>query len=170
MGLAYIGIGSNVEREQNIRSALTALSTLGSNLRISSVYESPAYGFAGDNFYNLVTGFETSFSPQDLSVKLGQIEDGLGRLRNVPRFSSRTLDLDLLLYDDLVIHEDSLDLPRSDIESYAFVLCPLAEIAADTLHPEKGLKISKIWAEFDKTEQKIWKVEVDLSIQEDLHT
>lgn len=168
MGRAFIGIGSNVDRENNINSAVSELSRLGSNLRISSVYESEAYGFSGDNFYNMVVGFDTSLSPQDLSARLEKIEDDHGRDRNVPRYSSRTLDLDLLLFDDLIIHNDSIDLPRADIESFAFVLCPLAEIAADTLHPEKRIKISQIWENFNSNGHKIWKADIKITAQQDI--
>lgn len=159
MARAYIGIGSNVERESNIRAGISRLKELGSGLTISSVYESCAYGFDGDNFYNLVIGMETDVSPTTLAGLLREIEDEHGRTRNEPRYSSRTLDLDLLLYDDLIFHDDTLHLPREDILTCAFVLGPLAEIAGDIRHPESDIRISEIWKSFDRPEQKIWAVE-----------
>ncbi len=166
MGMAYIGIGSNVDREKNIHAAVNKLSTLGTNIRISPVYESPAFGFDGDNFYNLVVGLDTEDSPQQLTEKLQHIENEQGRLRDVPRFSSRTLDLDLLMYDDMVVHTEQMDLPREDIESYAFVLFPLADIAAETVHPEKGVKIGVIRESFDISGSTIWQVKFDLETRE----
>ncbi|NNE38321.1 MAG: 2-amino-4-hydroxy-6-hydroxymethyldihydropteridine diphosphokinase [Gammaproteobacteria bacterium] len=168
MGKAYIGIGSNIDREKNIRTAVNKLSRLGASISISPVYESPAYGFEGENFYNLVVGLDTADSPQELARKLQQVEDEQGRVRNVPRFSSRTLDLDLLLYDNMVVHNEQLDLPREDVEAYAFVLFPLADIAADAIHPEKGIKISAIKENFDTSGLDIWKVNVDMTMGADL--
>ncbi len=165
MGTVYIGVGSNVDREINVRAAVDKLSRLGDSISVSPVYESPAYGFEGDNFYNLVVGLETTDSPQELTIKLQQIEDEQGRVRNGPRFSSRTLDLDLLLYDNLIIHNEQLDLPREDIESYAFVLFPLADIAADTMHPEKGIKISTLKENFDSSDSTLRKVYLDMEIK-----
>jgi 2-amino-4-hydroxy-6-hydroxymethyldihydropteridine diphosphokinase len=168
MGIAYIGIGSNVDRENNIRSAVNKLSRLGRSLQISPVYESPAYGFKGDNFYNLVVGLETVDTPEELNSKLQQIENEQGRDRTGPRFSSRTVDLDLLLYDNLVIHNDHLNLPRQDIESYEFVLFPLADIAAEFVHPEKGVKIGEIRVDFKSSNSDIWQVQMDLAVSGDL--
>ncbi len=142
MGMAYIGIGSNVDREKNIHAAVNKLSTLGTNIRISPVYESPAFGFDGDNFYNLVVGLDTEDSPQQLTEKLQHIENEQGRLRDV--------------------HTEQMDLPREDIESYAFVLFPLADIAAETVHPEKGVKIGVIRESFDISGSTIWQVKFDL--------
>lgn len=129
---------------------------------ISSVYESKAYGFAGDNFYNLVVGLQTELTPYTLIGDLREIESQHGRTRNEPRFSSRTLDLDLLLYDDMICHDDSLNLPRSDILTCAFVLGPLAEIAGHIKHPETGVMIGDIWTAFNRPDQEIWTVKLEL--------
>jgi 2-amino-4-hydroxy-6-hydroxymethyldihydropteridine diphosphokinase len=163
MATAYIGIGSNVDRDENIRSGIQQLAELGSELIISTVYESKAYGFIGDNFYNLTVGLDTDLSALELNKLLREIEDNHGRLRNVSRFSSRTLDLDLLIYGDLVRHDKELDVPRQDILTYAFVLKPLAEIASDFIHPESMLKISKIWESFNKKDQELWPVTLSSS-------
>jgi 2-amino-4-hydroxy-6-hydroxymethyldihydropteridine diphosphokinase len=135
------------------------LSRLGVEIQVSAVYESRAYGFTGDNFYNLVVGMETGLAPVALVSMLRDIEDRHGRTRDVPRFSSRTLDLDLLLYGDMIRHDDSIDVPRGEIMTCAFVLRPLAEIAAGIRHPETRVPIREIWQAFDRPGQDIWPVE-----------
>jgi 2-amino-4-hydroxy-6-hydroxymethyldihydropteridine diphosphokinase len=162
MSSAYIGIGSNVDRNENIHSGISQLKKLGTELIISSVYESKAYGFTGDNFYNLVIGLKTDITPFALVSELREIEQQHGRTRNEPRFSSRTLDLDLLLYDNMICHDDRLNLPRGDILTCAFVLGPLAEIAGHIRHPETGVMISDIWTTFKRPEQEIWAVNFNL--------
>ena len=159
MPRAFIGIGSNVNREQNILSGINELKGLGSDLAISTVFESKAYGFKGDNFYNLVIGMDTELSAYNFNLKLSGIEDQHGRERNVPRISSRTLDLDLLIYGDLINHDQELDVPRKDILTYAFVLKPLAEIAGELRHPETGMLIREIWESFEQGEQDLWPIE-----------
>lgn len=156
---ACIGVGSNVDRDHNIRSGIMALRELGVPMRVSSVYESRAWGFEGDNFYNLAVQLETDIAADTLAERLREIENRHGRTRDVPRFSARTLDLDLLLYGDLVRHDSSVDVPRKDILTCAFVLRPLAEIAGSLQHPESGLTISAIWAAFDRPDQQTWPVE-----------
>lgn len=164
MAAAYIGIGSNVNRDENIRAGLKAIRPLGTSMQVSSIYESKAYGFDSDNFYNLTVRLETSLDAETLNGKLRQIEQQYGRLRDVPRFSSRTLDLDLLLYDELVRHDVVLDIPRADILGCAFVLRPLAEIAGQLQHPETGITIKSLWDKFDSSQQPTWVVEFDTGL------
>lgn len=159
MPSAYVGIGSNIDRDTNIRSGLSALKQLGCAMVTSTVYESKAFGFDGDNFYNLAVALETDIDAPVLNAMLRDIEQNHGRERNVPRFSSRTLDLDLLMYGDMIRHDAVLDVPRGDIMTCAFVLRPLAEIAGQLQHPESGIRISEIWARFDRPEQQTWPVE-----------
>lgn len=159
---AYIGVGSNVDREHNIRSGLRALAGLGPAIFISTIYESKAWGFEGDNFYNLAVGIDTELDATSLSTRLHEIEQQHGRMRNVPRFSSRTLDLDLLLFGDMVRHDSIVDVPRKDILTCAFVLRPLAEIAGQLQHPETGIRISAIWEAFDRPDQQTWPVKLAL--------
>jgi len=144
---AYVGIGSNIERETNIRSAVLRLKARFGRLCLSSVYESQPVGFAGDNFYNLVAGFDTDIPVERLIGELHDIEQLHSRARTGRRFEPRTLDLDLLLYDDLIRHDSAVDIPRREILDYAFVLQPLAEIAPDVVHPEANKRISALWSE-----------------------
>lgn len=160
MTRVYIGIGSNIERDTNIRSGINTIKQEFGKIDISSVYESEAFGFEGDNFYNLVAGFDTDLSLIELTEKLREIEYSFGRKRQEERFLSRTLDLDLLLYDDLVRHDTEFDLPRQDITQYSFVLCPLSEIAGDEKHPELGDTYNELWQQFDKDQQELWKVNI----------
>ncbi len=160
MAQVFIGVGSNIEPEKNIVAAVSELQNAFGALDLSRVYESKALGFVGNNFYNLVVGLATGLGPQALLQSLSFIEDKLGRERNVASYSSRTLDLDLLLYEDLVIDEAGLQLPRADILKFSFVLCPLAEIAGARTHPVSGRSFSEIWETFDQRGQELWPVEL----------
>lgn len=130
-------------------------------LELSSVYQSEAVGFDGDDFYNLVAAFDTEVDVKTISQQLHQIEDKNGRDRSGPRFSSRTLDLDLLVYDDLVTDADGLEIPRGEILENAFVLWPLAEIAGDLKHPVSGKTYTELWQAFDKSKEKLYPVEFE---------
>lgn len=161
MARVYLSLGSNIDRERNIRGAITALRERYGELTISRVFESASVGFEGEDFYNLAVGLDTDEDVATVNQALHTIEDGYGRDRSGPRFSSRTLDIDLLLYDDLVIKQGKLELPRDEITKNAFVLWPLAEIAADTLHPCLELSMAQLWADFDKEKQALHPVAFD---------
>lgn len=163
MPRVYVGIGSNIDRDANIRKGVRALKQEFGDLVVSRVYESRAYGFKGDNFYNLVAGFDTELSLDELAEKLRAIEYSFGRKREHERFLPRTLDIDILLYGDLVRHDEGHDLPREDIKTYAFVLCPLAEIAGNETHPELGESYSVLWSNFHNSEQQIWPASLSLA-------
>lgn len=163
MARVYVGIGSNIERETHIRSAVRALQQRFGSLTLSNVYESQAVGFEGANFYNLVVGFETSLPVEPLLGELRGIEQNQGRKRTGKRFDSRTLDLDLLLYNGMVRHDDKVDVPRAEILEYAFMLRPLAEIAPAQTHPENGKNFSELWKAFGDNRQIMRRVEFTLS-------
>jgi len=162
MATVYISIGSNIEAEHYLRVAINELRKHYGALQLSSVYESEAVGFDGDNFLNMVIALHSDESVETVAVTLRDIEDRHGRLRSGPRFSARTLDLDLLLYDELVLDKHSgLEIPRDEITKNAFVLWPLAEIAPELMHPVQGLSMKSLWAAFDKTSQKLWRVPME---------
>jgi len=154
----YVSIGSNIERKRNIEQALQALAAAYGELQQSSVYESAAVGFDSAPFYNLVVAFQTDDSPQSVQETLHRIEDSQDRLR-AGELAARTLDLDLLLYDDLVIHAGKLVLPRDDIDRYAFVLGPLAEIAGERRHPVSGMRYADMWSAFDHAGQELQRID-----------
>ena len=154
MPKGYISIGSNIDKDKNILASLHALEHQFGELTISSIYESDAVGFTGDSFYNLVVGFNSELSVKEVAIQLRQIELDNGRTRNSQKFSPRTLDLDLILYDDLIINDGRLQIPRDEIEHYAFVLEPLAEIAPSLKHPIIHISYAELWEKFDKTNLK----------------
>lgn len=161
MARVYISIGSNIEPAVNVRSAVRALREHYGELTLSRVYESEAVGFDGDNFYNLVAGFDTAEDVKLVAARLRTIEDEHARSRQGPRFSSRTIDLDLLLYDALVCDQDGLNVPRDEITENAFVLLPLAEVAGNFVHPRLHRTIAEIWQTFDRESQQLWPIEFD---------
>ena len=165
MARIFIGVGSNLERQKYIRSGIRALKGVFHNLKASTIYENKAIGFAGDNFYNFVVVCDTDLGLDEVVDNLHRIEDEHGRDRSQPRYSSRTLDLDLLLYDDLIIENEAVQLPRNDIDRYAFVLCPLAEIAGELRHPVSCKTYVQLWSEFDRSGQELWPVELDLDLE-----
>lgn len=158
----YVGVGSNVEREVNIRRAVEDLREEFGHLRLSTVYETEPVGFQGDPFYNLVVSFATDLAPEEVVRRLHAIEYRRGRRRESARFSARTIDLDLLLYGNLIRHEDEVDVPREDVTKYAFVLRPLVELAEDLRHPASGRRLADLWDEFDKTNLGMRPVEMNL--------
>ncbi len=161
MARVYLSIGSNIEREDNIRGGVADLKRRFGEVTLSRVYESEAVGFDGDNFYNLVAACDTAMPVEQVSQTLHEIEAQHGRTREGPRFSSRTLDIDLLTYDDLVINDNGLQLPRDEITKNAFVLWPLAEIAPDEQHPVFKQTYGEMWDKFDKEKQSLWPVEFE---------
>lgn len=160
MALVYLGIGSNIDPHQNIKSGLDHLAEIFSEVSASPIFESEAIGFDGDNFLNLVVSIYTSLSVGELSKQLRAIEDAHGRLRKCERFSKRTLDIDILTYDDQVGCYDGIELPRDEIVKNAFVLWPLAELAPQACHPASGLSYQSLWESYDKSAQKLWQVEL----------
>lgn len=141
-----------------MRCALIALKPHFNDLVHSSVFESEAVGFAGNNFYNSVVGATTDMPLADVCSLLKQIERNNGRTANDKKFSPRTLDLDLLFYDD-VICDSPAQLPRDEITKNAFVLQPLAEVAPHFYHPVAQQTIANLWREYNNPQQKLWKVE-----------
>ncbi|MDO9168227.1 MAG: 2-amino-4-hydroxy-6-hydroxymethyldihydropteridine diphosphokinase [Methylobacter sp.] len=154
MTRGYISIGSNIDKDKYIPASLSALEQVFGELTISSIYETEAVGFTGDVFYNLVVGFDSDLEVKTVAKQLRQIELDNGRTRDSRKFAARTLDLDLILYGDLVINDGRLQIPRDEIEHYAFVLEPLAEIAPDLKHPISQLCYAELWEQFDKTDLK----------------
>ncbi|MFV8781067.1 2-amino-4-hydroxy-6-hydroxymethyldihydropteridine diphosphokinase [Microbulbifer sp. SA54] len=161
MARVYLSLGSNINRCEHLSAGLDALVREFGDLQMSQVYESEAVGFEGDNFYNLVAAVETDLPVGELALRLRQIEDDNGRLRSGPKFSARTLDIDILTYDDRAGDVDGVTLPRDEILKNAFVLLPLSELAPDSVHPVEGKTYQQLWDEYDQALQKLWPVEFD---------
>ena len=159
MTAIYLSLGSNIDRHKHIAAALDALTALLGNLIISSVYESKSVGFNGSNFFNLVVGAHTELTLTVLSEKLKKIEDANGRVRAGPKFSPRTLDIDILTYGNFVGVDAGVELPRAEIITNAFVLSPLAEIAPNEIHPQLHQTYCELWAAYDKHSQALWVID-----------
>lgn len=156
MAEVYISIGSNIDREVQIVVAVNALKLEFGHVELSSVYECEPVGFSGDNFYNLVAKVDTNKSPAYIGDLLKQLEKQQGRVDFSKKFSARKMDLDILLYDDLIM-DNPVQIPRDEIPKNAYVLEPLAELAPNTIHPLLKITYQKMWQNFDKSRQYLQK-------------
>ncbi len=150
MPQGFISVGTNIDREENLPSSIFALNKKFGVLTLSSIYESEAVGFSGSPFFNQVIVFHSNLPVKEVAKILKQIEIDHGRTKNSVKFSPRTLDLDLLLYGDLIVTDGRLSIPREEITQYAFVLEPLAEIAPMLNHPVKNQTMLEMWNKFEK--------------------
>jgi 2-amino-4-hydroxy-6-hydroxymethyldihydropteridine diphosphokinase len=141
----FLGIGSNIEAQQNIRSALAVLNSKHTNLSISETYQSKAVGFEGPPFLNLVVGLVTDMDLAQLSRELKQLERNLGRTEGLTKFSSRTLDIDILTYDNLQGLHEGILLPRPEISYNAYVLRPFAELQPELVLPGSNTCLIDLW-------------------------
>ncbi len=149
MSTAYLGLGSNVDAEHHIALAVRALIKAFGEVQLSPIYRTKSVGFEGCDFINLVARVETGCGPLELRQFLRELEDLHGRNRQAPKFSDRTLDIDILLFDDLVTRTDKLVLPRAEILRFAHVLKPLADIAPQLKHPVEATAFAELWARGD---------------------
>jgi 2-amino-4-hydroxy-6-hydroxymethyldihydropteridine diphosphokinase len=141
----YLSLGSNVEPEKNLRAALDELRARFGNVIVSPTYRFPAVGFEGPDFLNLAAAIDTDLDAIALNDWLHDLENRHGRRRDVPRFSSRTLDIDIVLYGDAVMNgPGNLQIPRDEL-THAFVLQPMADIAGEIAHPVSKRTIGHLW-------------------------
>lgn len=148
MARVYLSLGSNLEPVRYLRAAIDELRARFGTLAVSPAYRSKSVGFDGADFVNLAVGLDTELSPEALNDWLHALEDRHGRRRDVPRYSDRTLDVDIVLYDDLVRQgEGHLDIPRKELR-HAFVLKPIADIAPQLRHPLTGQTMAALWSAF----------------------
>ncbi|MEX2125430.1 MAG: 2-amino-4-hydroxy-6-hydroxymethyldihydropteridine diphosphokinase [Woeseia sp.] len=148
MPRVYLGLGSNIDAAANLRLAVRELRRRFGRLKLSPVYQSAPLGFDGDDFLNTVARLDTGLPVEDILLVLDDIHAIAGRRRDQRKLVSRTLDIDLLLYDRLVVDKPGLRLPRSDVLMYNFVLRPLAELAPGYLHPVTGRRLADHWRDF----------------------
>jgi len=147
----YVAAGSNVAPERNLARAVAELAREFPGARFSPWYRNRAVGFEGDDFINLVAGFNTVLPVRQVLAQLHAIEARCGRPSAAPRWAPRSMDLDVLLYGDLVCDEPGLQLPRPDLLKRAYMLGPLAVLAPQVMHPTAHLTIAELWGRFDQT-------------------
>ncbi len=157
MTLAYIGFGSNLEREKHARAAYQELARLGA-VRTSTVYECQPVGFESHAFYNFVFELDTTLSLHELQHVLREIEIKWGRCIDAQKFQDRTLDLDILLFGDRVSSDKPI-VPRSDIFKYEFVIRPLVELCPQFVIPNDGRTVEQIWQQFDSPKNTLTSVD-----------
>ena len=144
MHRAYLSLGSNIEPERHLRAAIAELRARFGDVLVSPVYRSGAVGFDGPDFLNLAAAIDTDLDPPALDAWLHALEDRHGRRRDVPRYASRTLDVDIVLIDDLVVEGPGhLRIPRPELRE-AFVLKPLSDIAPDVRDPVSGSTLADL--------------------------
>lgn len=163
MARVFLSIGSNIDRDAHIGCCIHALKQQFGDVLCSIVYESEAVGFSGENFYNLVAIINTELEVGELSKALRDIENANGRDRQSPKFSARTLDIDILTYDNLTGDIDGVQLPRAEILHNAFVLRPLADLVPTVEHPTVLKTYRKLWADYNKEKQKLWPASFQLN-------
>ncbi len=147
---AYVAAGSNVAPVASLVRALTSLKERFPDLVVSPAYRNAAVGFEGEDFINLVVGFTTRLPLAGLLEELHAVEALCGRSRGAPKYEPRRMDLDVLLYGDLVGDYPGAKLPRPDLVRRAFMLGPLADIAPGAVHPTLGATIAELWSRFDQ--------------------
>ncbi|HTL93568.1 MAG TPA: 2-amino-4-hydroxy-6-hydroxymethyldihydropteridine diphosphokinase [Steroidobacteraceae bacterium] len=150
MPAVFVGAGSNVAPERNLARAVAQLAHEFPGARFSPWYRNRAVGFEGEDFINLVAGFDTDRPPRAVQATLHALERLCGRERDAPRWAPRSMDLDVLLYGDLVCDEPGLKLPRPDLLKRAYMLGPLAALAPGVVHPTERLTIGELWERFDR--------------------
>ena len=159
MATVYLGLGSNVDAKRNLHLALDEIRRAYGAPQVSPVYRSAAIGFDGPDFLNLVVAVETDDSPEQVVERMESIHRLAGRHREEGRFVARPLDIDILLYDDLV-RDIPPRLPRHDVLDYAFVLRPLADLAPELVHPVTGQTLAAHWEIFDRDSQPLTRVKL----------
>ena len=160
-----ISLGTNIQRTHFARRGLADLQKHFTEIALSRMFESEAVGFNGSPFYNSVIAARTDKSVEDVVATLKAIERENGRTHSEKKYCARTLDLDLLTYDN-VVTTHPVRLPRVEILQNAFVLQPLAELLPDHVHPEAGKTYRQLWQEYDQTSQRLWPIDFTWSDSE----
>ena len=160
MSLLILSLGSNVNAIANIGYAIESLRQEFGDLALSTVYESEAVGFSGDNFLNLAASVDCDVPLKEIVAYLKELENSLGRDRSQPKFSDRTIDIDILIYGRETGEDCGLSLPRAEILENAFVLKPLSELHPDMHLPDSDRTYLKVWKQFVQDSQRIWPTDI----------
>lgn len=142
--------GSNIEPQRHLAVAMRELAHAFPGVRFSTAYRNAAVGFEGEDFINLVAAFDSDLPPPAILARLHAIEAQCGRERAAPKWAPRSMDLDLLLYGDLVFEAPGLRLPRPDLLKRPYMLGPAAEVAPGMHHPTEDLTLAELWSRFDR--------------------
>ena len=145
MAEVLVALGSNVTAERRLAQAAALMKQAWPGIRFSACYRNPAIGFAGDDFINAAAVFQAAADIPALLAALHAIEAQCGRQRDDPKWAPRTMDLDVLLIDDLVGEWPGLKLPRADLLRRSYMLAPAAELLPDRRHPLDGRSLTELW-------------------------
>ena len=148
----YVAAGSNVAPLENLRRALDVLDHDFAPVTLSRAYANATVGFEGDDFINLVVGFQTDLTVHQVIERLYAAETACGRERLAPKWAPRAMDLDILLFGDTVCAEPGLTLPRPDLLKRPYMLGPAAEIAPETVHPIERRTLVELWRDMQATQ------------------
>lgn len=163
----YVAAGSNIDPVVHLRRALDELRRIYPRLVVSPAYRNKAVGFEGEDFINLVIGFSTQQPVTRVREQLQRVEKLCGRPDAAPKWAARSMDLDILLYGDLLSNEPGLVIPRPDLLRRSYMLKPMADIAPDVLHPLAQKTMLELWEAFDSAGHEM--VEVPLTNPHSAH-
>jgi len=158
----FVAAGSNLEPEKHLVRACADIKHSWHDAVFSRAYRNVAVGFDGPDFINLVLGFTTPQPLDAVIARLRAIETQCGRPRFAPKWASRTMDLDVLLFGDRVEKTTEYTLPRPDLLKRPYMLGPMAEIAPEVMHPTANKTIGKLWEEFDGDGHAMTAVELEM--------
>jgi 2-amino-4-hydroxy-6-hydroxymethyldihydropteridine diphosphokinase len=158
----YVAAGSNVEPEKNLARACREIAQTWPDVIFSRAYRNKAVGFDGPDFINMVLGFQSDDPVETVLKRLRDIEVICGRPRNSPKWASRAMDLDVLLFGSRVEKTDDYTLPRPDLLKRPYMLGPMAEIAPAVMHPTLHKSIAELWREFDRDAHPMIPVSIEL--------
>ena len=160
---AYVALGSNIEPQRHLSQAARALKRRFATVRFSACYRNPAYGFEGPDFINAVAVFASDLPIETLLASLREVETESGRKTSDPKWGPRAIDLDLLLYGQIVGSGPGYTLPRPDLTRRSYMLGPLAEIAPERRLDDSGPTVAELWARYPQAPHCLQRVELDLN-------
>ena len=159
----FIALGSNIEPATRMPQAARALKDSFPDVRFSRCYRNPAYGFEGADFFNAVAGFGTGLPIVSLLQVTRDIEARCGRVPEAPKWAPRAMDLDLLLYGEIIGTGPGYTLPRPDLLKRAYMLGPLAQLAPELQYPPSGPAMGELWERFPGAAGALTPVDLDLN-------